>query len=429
MTEIAVRAEGLGKRYYIGAERRKDTLVDTLADATKAPIRRALKLMRGQATGASELDQEIWALRDLSLEVEQGEVLGIIGPNGAGKSTLLKILSRITEPTEGYAEVRGRVGCLLEVGTGFHRELTGRENVYLNGAVLGMSRSEMDEKFDEIVEFAGTARFLDTPIKHYSSGMRVRLAFAVAAHLDPEVLVIDEVLSVGDAAFRKKCLGRMDEVARGGRTVLFVSHNMNDVARLCDRVMLLDHGRVKSRGRPRDIISEYLSSSASPGGIWERPEEMGSGDVVQIDKVAVRSEDESGTGELVGYDTPFAIEIEYTVRSLASRLAILWRLEDENGTRVWDSWDTDTAKWGPKPRQPGRYRSVCNVPAKLLRPTQYTISVGAVDSGIRWLEKIDGVLTFEVSGVGCTDAERTGVVFPMLDWEVSRVEDEQVAAG
>src|SRR5579884_3769862 len=240
MSEVAVRAEGLGKEFHISQlQRGSKSFREVVVDAFLSPARRMARLLRGHATGAADLDDTIWALRGVNFEIRKGEVVGIIGKNGAGKSTLLKILSRITEPTEGFVEIHGRAGSLLEVGTGFHPELTGRENIYLNGAILGMTRAEIRRKFDEIVDFAGVEKFLDTPVKRYSSGMYVRLAFAVAAHLEPEILVIDEVLAVGDAEFQKKCLGKMGEVAGGGRTVLFVSHHMGSVARLCSRVVAL----------------------------------------------------------------------------------------------------------------------------------------------------------------------------------------------
>ncbi|MCL4237366.1 MAG: ATP-binding cassette domain-containing protein [Anaerolineae bacterium] len=267
MSNVAVRVENLGKLYRIGGKQeRYRTLRDTLTDAFAAPFRRASSLLRGQAYGAAGLREEIWALKDVSFEVRHGEVVGIIGRNGAGKSTLLKILSRITEPTEGYADVYGRVGSLLEVGTGFHPELTGRENVYLNGAILGMSREEIDRKFDEIVAFAEIERFIDTPVKHYSSGMGLRLGFAVAAHLEPEILVVDEVLAVGDAQFQKKCLGKMSDVAGEGRTVLFVSHNMAAVRNLCEKTALLEGGLLSFLGETSLAIHKYqlgLSDSQS----------------------------------------------------------------------------------------------------------------------------------------------------------------------
>jgi len=264
MSDVAIKAEGLGKKYYIGARReRHRTLRDSIAGAVVSPFKKARRLLRGQATGAAGLHEELWALRDVSLSIQQGEVVGLIGQNGAGKSTLLKILSRITEPSEGRAQIRGRVGSLLEVGTGFHPELTGRENVLLNGAIIGMGRSEIASKFDEIVAFAEVEKFLETPVKHYSSGMYLKLAFAVAAHLDPEVLLVDEVLAVGDPAFQAKCIGKMGEVAGEGRTVLFVSHNMSAVARLCPRSYCLEGGRLVDAGESEDVISAYLKRTSS----------------------------------------------------------------------------------------------------------------------------------------------------------------------
>lgn len=260
MSHIAIRAENLGKLYHLGAPQlRHNTLRDALADGLRAP----LHWLRRNGTSPHEpSDQVIWALKQVSFDVMRGEAVGIIGRNGAGKSTLLKLLSRITEPTEGHARVYGRVGSLLEVGTGFHPELTGRENIYLNGAILGMRRAEIARKFDEMVAFAEIERFLDTPVKRYSSGMYVRLAFAVAAHLEPEILVVDEVLAVGDLAFQKKCLGKMEDVAHGGRTVLFVSHNMNAVQRLCGSCMMLDRGQLVAYGNTPEVIVRYLSSSS-----------------------------------------------------------------------------------------------------------------------------------------------------------------------
>jgi lipopolysaccharide transport system ATP-binding protein len=260
MSEIAIHIESISKQYRIGGKQEGyKTLRDTLTNAFVAPFRRAARLLQGQATGAAELNATIWALKDVSFEIKRGEVVGIIGRNGAGKSTLLKILTRITEPTEGYAEIHGRVGSLLEVGTGFHPELTGRENIYLNGAILGMKRTEIERKFDEIVAFAEVEKFIDTPVKHYSSGMYLRLAFAVAAHLEPEILLVDEVLAVGDAAFQKKCLGKMGEVARGGRTVLFVSHNMRAVSNLTQHCIWLEGGRIAANEKTDWVITEYMS--------------------------------------------------------------------------------------------------------------------------------------------------------------------------
>jgi lipopolysaccharide transport system ATP-binding protein len=267
MGDIAIRVNKLGKEYRIGGpQERYRTLRDSVTEMFTAPFRRANALLHGKSYGAAGLDESIWALKDVSFEVKRGEVVGIIGRNGAGKSTLLKILSRITEPTEGYADIYGRVGALLEVGTGFHPELTGRENIYLNGAILGMSRAEIDRKFDEIVAFAEVERFIDTPVKHYSSGMGLRLGFAVAAHMEPEILVVDEVLAVGDAEFQAKCLGKMGNVAHEGRTVLFVSHNMAAIESLCDRTLLVENGSVKFDGPTDETISQYLGKIGNTNG-------------------------------------------------------------------------------------------------------------------------------------------------------------------
>lgn len=257
MSEIAIIAEGLGKRYRIGALARQMTLGERLTHLLKSPARWLSSNGNGSSSGR---DPDFWALRDVSFELQKGEVVGLIGRNGAGKSTLLKILSRVTQPTTGRAEIHGRVGSLLEVGTGFHPELTGRENTYLNGAILGMGKKEIDRKFDEIVAFAEVENFIDTPLKHYSTGMQMRLAFAVAAHLEPETLLVDEVLAVGDLAFQKKCLGKMGEVASGGRTIVFVSHQLNQIRRLCKKVIWLDQGKIFQTGPTPEVTGAYEAS-------------------------------------------------------------------------------------------------------------------------------------------------------------------------
>jgi lipopolysaccharide transport system ATP-binding protein len=263
MSDIAIRVEKLGKRYAIGKRERYRTLRDTVTDTLAAPFRR---LRRGSSSNGNGAPDHVWALRDVSFEIPRGEVVGIIGRNGAGKSTLLKVLSRITEPTEGYAEIHGRVGSLLEVGTGFHPELTGRENVYLNGAILGMHKAEIARKFDEMVAFAEIEKFIDTPVKHYSTGMYMRLAFAVAAHLDTDILIVDEVLAVGDAEFQKKCLGKMGDISKGGRTVLFVSHNLSAVQSLCGTGILLENGKLRRQAPVNQVIGEYTYGLAKRNG-------------------------------------------------------------------------------------------------------------------------------------------------------------------
>jgi lipopolysaccharide transport system ATP-binding protein len=261
MSDIAIRAERISKLYRLGKRQRYRTLRDTITDTFSAMFRRS-----GSSASSSDHTSTFWALKDVSFEVKQGEVIGIIGRNGAGKSTLLKILSRITEPTEGIVRIHGRVGSLLEVGTGFHPELSGRENIYLNGAILGMTRDEIQNNLDDIVAFAEVEEFIDTPVKHYSSGMYLRLAFAVAAHLEPEILIVDEVLAVGDAAFQKKCLGKMGEISKQGRTVLFVSHNMVAVENLCSRAILVDKGHIALEGPAREVIGQYLRSNTKMAG-------------------------------------------------------------------------------------------------------------------------------------------------------------------
>src|SRR6266849_5671932 len=257
MSNIVIRAENLSKRYRIGERERYLALRDVLTHAFSIPSR----LLRSRTPSSPHGDHShIWALKDVSFEISQGEVVGMIGRNGAGKSTLLKILARVTKPTGGYAEIRGRMGTLLEVGTGFHPELTGRENTFLSGAILGMSKTEIHRKFDEIVAFAEVEKFIDTPLKHYSSGMQMRLAFAVAAHVEPEILLVDEVLAVGDLAFQKKCLGKMGDVAKAGRTILFVSHQMNQIRRLCARVFWIDGGQVRASGPASEVVSAYEAS-------------------------------------------------------------------------------------------------------------------------------------------------------------------------
>jgi lipopolysaccharide transport system ATP-binding protein len=285
MADIAIRATGLSKRYRLGTRERYSTLRDSLARAARSRLRRLSRPADPWTAGEAEGDW-LWALRDVSFDVRQGEVIGVIGRNGAGKSTLLKILSRITEPTDGMAEIHGRVGSLLEVGIGFHPELTGRENIYLSGAIIGMRRREIARQFDEIVAFADLERFVDTPVKRYSSGMYVRLAFAVAAHLQSDILLVDEVLAVGDAAFQKKCLGRLGDVARDGRTVLLVSHNLVTIERLCGSALLLEHGRVARRGSAAEVVQEYLarSTAVSPSGLsGDSTRRRGSGEIRFVD--------------------------------------------------------------------------------------------------------------------------------------------------
>jgi len=313
MSDIAIRVENLSKRYRIGRREKYLTLSEVLTRSFTAPFRLFRRNEHSSDTNHQSQDNYIWALKDVSFEVKRGEVVGIIGRNGAGKSTLLKILARITDPTEGYAEVRGRVGSLLEVGTGFHPELTGRENIYLSGAVLGMKKKEIDKKFYEIVAFAELEKFIDTPVKHYSSGMYVRLAFAVAAHLDPEILLVDEVLAVGDVAFQRKCLGKMENVAKEGRTVLFVSHNMAAIASLCSKAILLESGKLTKEGEVSKVIENYISSlsmSSENLTVHQRQDRKGSGRVRITDVYLIDQNGRRVREVFSGQKVSFVIEYE-----------------------------------------------------------------------------------------------------------------------
>ena len=439
MNDVAILAEGLGKQFQIGKKQEKyKTLRSALADTFMAPFRRTGKLLRGQATGASGLDEIIWALKDVSFEVKQGEVVGIIGRNGAGKSTLLKILSRITEPTTGFANIYGRVGSLLEVGTGFHHELTGRENIYLNGAILGMTRLEINRKFDEIVAFSEVEKFIDTPVKHYSSGMYLRLAFAVAAHLEPEILLVDEVLAVGDASFQKKCLNRMQDVGQQGRTVLFVSHNMPAITRLCERVILLDEGKVLMDGPSHQVVSAYLNSGLGTMAAreWPDPIKAPASDAVRLCAVRVRTEDGRIT-ETMDIRQPIGIEMEYEVLEPGYVLLPHYTLHNAEGVLVFITLDQDPA-WRRRPRPPGRYVSTGWIPGNFL-----TEGLMVVGSAMRSLEPDaphffarDAVAFQVIDNFDYTDTARgdyakqlRGVVRPLLKWDTRSISNGNEATA
>jgi lipopolysaccharide transport system ATP-binding protein len=425
MSDISVRAKDLSKRYYIGRKQEKyRTLRDTLADAFVSPLRRAGKLLQGQATGAAGLDETIWALKDVSFEIRRGEVVGIIGCNGAGKSTLLKILSRITEPTTGLAEIHGRVGSLLEVGTGFHQELTGRENVYLNGAILGMKRTEIDRKFDEIVAFSEVEKFIDTPVKHYSSGMYLRLAFAVAAHLEPEILLVDEVLAVGDARFQKKCLNKMQDVGEQGRTVLFVSHNMPAITRLCERAILLDEGRVIEDGPGHAVVNTYLTAGMGTAAVreWPDPARAPSGEVARLRAVRVRTAD-GRIADTIDIQRPVGIEVEYEVLQPGYVILSYNHLFNKEGTLAFSTHDLDPA-WRQRPRPTGRYMSTVWIPGNLLAEGMMFVGSGLVttDPTSRQFYVPDAVAFQVVDNLDGDTARgdwvghHPGVVRPLLKW-------------
>ena len=426
MSDISIRVDGLGKQYHIGRKLKKfRTLRETLVNTITTPARRARNLFRGQSPDASDADDTIWALRDLSFEIKNGEAVGIIGYNGAGKSTLLKLLSRITEPTEGFAEIRGRVGSLLEVGTGFHLELTGRENTYLNGAILGMKRHEIDARFDEIVAFAEVEKFIDTPVKHYSSGMRLRLGFAVAAHLEPEILLVDEVLAVGDARFQKRCLNKMQDVGEQGRTVLFVSHSMAAITRLCQRAILLESGRVVQDGSATHVVGTYLNSGlgTSAAREWSDLSKAPGDDVVRLRAARVRTE-EGDITDVVDIRRPVILEMEYQVLQPGFKLMVYYRLLNEEGIEVFVPIDNDPT-WRLRPRPAGHYVSRAVIPGNFL--AEGTIFVGAairtLEPMVRRFHAIDAV-AFAVVDSMEGDSARVdhagtlrGVVRPLLDWE------------
>ncbi|HVS80701.1 MAG TPA: ABC transporter ATP-binding protein [Pyrinomonadaceae bacterium] len=417
--EPIIRVENLGKQYTIGT---RDTAFDTLREALANRIRSPLK---GLGRNGNSPDRTIWALRDVSFEVEQGEVVGIIGRNGAGKSTLLKILSRITEPTTGRIRLCGRVGSLLEVGTGFHPELTGRENIYLNGAILGMRRDEIMRKFDEIVAFAEIEKFLDTPVKRYSSGMYVRLAFAVAAHLEPEILIVDEVLAVGDSAFQKKCLGKMGDVARAGRTVLFVSHNMAAVRHLCSQALLIDHGKVAERGNTSTVINKYFAGeNLECEGEFLNQEianDASESNDVRLLRVSVKNRQNAVTNTITT-DSPIFIEIEYELRNRLENVRTGFRLIADDGSVVFSSVDTDPGGWGVS-REPGVYVSKCKVPGNFLNSGRYFVSVACdlpMQKILFWRENVVSFMVQLTGGAGASVPDgRLGAVRPILHWDVN----------
>jgi lipopolysaccharide transport system ATP-binding protein len=426
MSDLRIRAERLSKRFVIGAARhRHDSLRDLMTAGLNSVFRRGGKKESTQST--------IWALRDASFEVRQGEAIGLIGRNGAGKSTLLKTLARISEPTSGRAEIYGRVGSLLEVGTGFDRELTGRENVYLNGAILGMKKVEIDRKFDEIVAFSEVERFIDTPVKHYSSGMYVRLAFAVAAHLEPEILFVDEVLAVGDAAFQKKCLGKMNGVVKQGRTVLFVSHNMIAVNTLCSRAIWLAGGTVVQDGPARQIIARYLAESGNGTGApmeeWKKLSDAPGNDIVRLHAVRVRAQEGYPSSPLT-MDTPILIEVEYWNLIPESHLHITLHLYTEEGLVAFATGSLTDPVWSQKPMPSGLFRSVCCIPAGLLNSGRHRFVVLAVKDKSSVIYSHESAVSFDIADMrerqGAWFGKEPGVVQPILEWRTSFL-DEQFA--
>jgi lipopolysaccharide transport system ATP-binding protein len=419
MNNIAIRVENLGKQYKIGSEvDRYRTLRDTIAETVKRPI----NMLRHGPTSSKET---IWALDDISFEVRRGEVLGVIGRNGAGKSTLLKILSRVTEPTKGIAEIHGRVGSLLEVGTGFHPELTGRENIALNGAILGMKRTEIDQKFDEIVEFSGVGKFIDTPVKRYSSGMYLRLAFAVAAHMEPEILVVDEVLAVGDAEFQRKCLGKMSDVASEGRTVLFVSHNMSAILRLTQESIVLEKGKLVLRASSPQAVDYYLTSGFSQTGerYWQADEVSTGADPFR--PISLRVLDSGGkVADTVRSVEPITVEVEYKLQAPITGLRVGLYLMATHGEHIFTSFDIDDQmqydRFGV--REAGRYISRCVIPADFLNEGRYVLGINASAFRVKRYFQDEHALAFTVDAAGAPGMQwlesRLGPIRPRLKWQI-----------
>jgi lipopolysaccharide transport system ATP-binding protein len=418
MSDIVIRAESLGKRYRIGERERYFALRDVLARAVSAPAR----LFKPRKPSSPNGDPtHIWALKDVSFEVRQGEVVGIIGRNGAGKSTLLKILARVTMPTEGFAEVRGRIGSLLEVGTGFHYELTGRENVYLSGAILGMSRAEIQRKFDEMVAFAEVQKFIDTPLKYYSTGMQMRLAFAVAAHLEPEILLVDEVLAVGDLEFQRKCLGKMGDVARTGRTVLFVSHNMGAIGRLCPRTIWLEAGRIVGDAPSSGVLAAYQSKHLKRSAIWTRSPNANLEGEVSFLQITVVGTDGTPRVSFTGSEQA-TIKVRYRVAQPLRACQIGARICSHDGTVVLSTADVDGSGYSGLPRAPGVYTGVFRLTKGLLAPGSYSVLLAANLPGLQAYEVIDQAVSFEISNVDSLASidGRLGAVTPLFEWETTK---------
>jgi lipopolysaccharide transport system ATP-binding protein len=443
MSEPVIRVAGLGKRYCIAEGARYNALRNLIGDALRAPL--------GLLTGSSRNSHNppsaapaagnpgaeagmaanghsrfIWALKDVTFEVLQGETVGLIGRNGAGKSTLLKILARITRPTEGHAEIHGRVGSLLEVGTGFHPELTGRENVYMSGAILGMRKAEIDRKFDEIVAFSEVERFLETPLKHYSSGMQVRLAFAVAAHLEPEILFVDEVLSVGDASFQKKCLGKMGDVARQGRTIVFVSHNMAALRKLCPHAILIEGGRIVESGDSDEVVSHYLQTSLDSKleTVWNDPQTAPGDHRVRLRSVRVIKQ--TNSDDPITVHTPLRVEFAYWNYVPDAVLNVSMILNNVEEVCVFAS----ASDFAPRPA--GLIRHAVTIPGDLLNAGSYYVSMIVVkdaSTGILFQNNVVALEVVEGEVVGNWYGRTPGSVRPKLKWETDTIESPDFIAS
>ena len=432
MSKTAIKVEGLSKEYFIGKVKEQNlTFQEKLISSAMAPVRRIGGLLRGRATAAADLRESFWALEDVSFEVPKGQVVGVIGGNGAGKSTLLKLLSRITEPTRGSAMVTGRVGSLLEVGTGFHPELTGRENCYLNGAILGMTNEEVRRKFNEIVEFSEVGKFIDTPTKHYSSGMRVRLAFAVAAHLNPDVLFIDEVLSVGDVGFRKKCIDKINQVVAGGATVLVVSHNAQSIMSMCDRAIWLQNGKLVDDGPASEVVVRYLAQSIGLSGerTWNTLDAPG-GEVARMRAIRVLDKDANLTNNIDVRD-PFCVEAEVEVLKGGYGIVLKHNIVGGDGSPVFASLDTNNPTWSDQTWDVGLYRLRMWIPGNFMQVDTYPIS------SMLWVWEPEQTLQCAEHDIMCVhlvdngeggptacanfSGHMPGPIRPILDWEMQQI--------
>ena len=435
LKDIVIKAENLGKKYTIGHQaenRRYVALRDVLMQNARTLWNKTKDMAKGKPIIQGDTLEEVWALKEANFEIHRGEAVGIIGRNGAGKSTLLKVISRITEPSVGRVTIKGRVASLLEVGTGFHPELTGRENIYLNGAILGMTRAEIKRKFDEIIAFAEVQQYLDTPVKRYSSGMYVRLAFAVAAHLEPEILVVDEVLAVGDTEFQKKCLGKMGDVAHEGRTVLFVSHNMLSLQNLCTRGILLKSGQISMTGGITDVINKYSDSGREQYRevSWVSPDIAPGDERVRLKAVRVVSED--GATGVVDISKEFRIEVDYWNLEVNSRRFVSMHLYNSMGICVLTSANLPSVSftpdsWCSRPYPLGLFRTSCTIPGNFLNDGPHSISIFINRmAASEIILNIRDVLSFIVQDTGAMRKEYTGAwlgaVRPRLDWQTVRLD-------
>ena len=411
-----IKAQGVGKEYRLGT---RDAAYSTLRETLVGAAQSSLRFFSGNGRST---EQKIWALRDVSFEINPGEVVGIIGRNGAGKSTLLKILSRITEPTTGIVELYGRVGSLLEVGTGFHPELTGRENIFLNGSILGMRRREIEARFDEIVAFAEIEKFMDTPVKRYSSGMYVRLAFAVAAHLEPEILVVDEVLAVGDYTFQQKCLNKMQDVSSTGRTVLFVSHNMGAINRLCQRAILLDQGQITAIGPTSDVVQTYTVTGALGRAEYLQPSDPSK--AMNLRRGAIVVEDKTIRVE-IGYHERFSIHLEYEVNRPIAGGNIGIAVFAGDGTCIFASGDFDAHPELLQMREAGYYHAQIEMPARWLAKGTYAVHIYLSSAAGAVVYDRAEALAFTIVDTGTPGSQygvkRLGVLQPFLEWNTERI--------